>query len=357
LVRAVAVVTVVLTALIGASAASATNERRELTVMTQNLYLGSSLAPVLGASDLPSFVAGVAAVYGSVRFTDFPTRAAAIAGEIERERPALVGVQEVSNWVATPTRAGPTPPSFDFLSILQAQLAARGLDYEVAAVSNNANVGPAPLVAPDVGCVAVFPVPDCLLTFMDRDVILVDAGLTGLTWGSPDSGNFLAQESFTLPNGTAVSFNRGWASIDVAWQGAAFRFLDTHLETEDFAAVQEEQARELLTELMGTPGATVAVGDFNSAPDRSTTRTYRILTRRWLDDAWSDNPADPGFTCCQNEFLANPVSQLRSRIDLVLTHDGAHGHDARVVGAVPFQAQPPFWPSDHAGVVATVRLP
>jgi endonuclease/exonuclease/phosphatase family metal-dependent hydrolase len=357
LVRAVAIVSVVVPAVFGASATSGASERRELPVMTQNLYLGSSLAPVLMATDGPSFVAGVATVYGSMRFTDFPTRAAAIADAIERERPALIGLQEVSNWVATPTRVGPTPPSFDFLSILQTQLAARGLDYAVAAVSDNANVGPAPLVAPDVGCVVAVPIPDCVLSFMDRDVILVNQGIEGLAWSNPASGNFTTQQSFSLPDGTSVSFNRGWASIDVTWQGAAFRFLDTHLETEDFPTVQEEQGRELLTELMRTRGATVVVGDFNSAADGSTTRTYRILTRRWLDDAWSDDPAHPGFTCCQNELLANPVSQLGSRIDLVLTHDGAHGHDARLVGAVPFQAQPPFWPSDHAGVVATVRLP
>ena len=40
-----------------------------------------------------------------------------------------------------------------------AELAARGLDYEVAGVSQNANIGPAPLVAPGFGCLAVQPVP------------------------------------------------------------------------------------------------------------------------------------------------------------------------------------------------------
>ena len=93
-------------------------------------------------------MAGVAEIYGSMLFTDFPVRAAKIADMIAAEKPEVIGLQEVSSWVATPTHAGPTPPSFDFLAILQEQLAARGLDYEVAAVSNNAHIGPVPLVFP-----------------------------------------------------------------------------------------------------------------------------------------------------------------------------------------------------------------
>jgi endonuclease/exonuclease/phosphatase family metal-dependent hydrolase len=348
----VAVTTTVV--VVGPAPAQAT-EVPELTVMTQNLYLGSSLQPVLEATDGPSFVAAVATVYGTVLFTNFPARAAAIADEIATERPTLIGLQEVSRWTATPTHAGPNPPSLDFLAILQAALAQRGLDYVVAAVSDNASVGPAPLVAPSFGCLPFTTTPDCVLTFADRDVVLVDHDVDHLRWTNPRHGNFVAQQLLPVPGGPPVSFNRGWASIDVSFRGAGVRFLTTHLETEDFPAVQEAQARELLTELMQTGGAEIAVGDFNSAADGSTTRTYRILTRRWLDDAWPDR-AGPGFSCCQNGTLSNPVSQLTSRIDLVLTHDGARGRDAHLVGTTPFQAQPPFWPSDHAGVVAAVRL-
>ena len=43
---------------------------------------------------------------------------------------------------------GANPPSYDFLAILQAALAQRGLHYRVAVVSQNADIGPAPLVAP-----------------------------------------------------------------------------------------------------------------------------------------------------------------------------------------------------------------
>lgn len=68
------------------------------------------------------------------------------------------------------------------------------------------------------------------------------------------------------------------------------------------------------------------------------------------------NPGDPGLTCCQNATLTNPTSEFHSRIDLVLTHGAARAVEAHVVGNTLFQATPPLWPSDHAGVVATVRI-
>ncbi len=50
------------------------------------------------------------------------------------------------------------------------------------------------------------------------------------------------------------------------------------------------------------------------------------------------------------------MSQLRTRIDLVLTHGRVHAKSAEVVGDQPIGTSPPFWASDHAGVVATLRL-
>jgi endonuclease/exonuclease/phosphatase family metal-dependent hydrolase len=338
--------------------------RAEVTVMSQNLYLGSSLTPALTAPDAPAFVRAVAQIYGTMLFTNFPVRAARIADTIAAELPDVIGLQEVSNWVATPTDAGPTPPSFDFLAILQAQLVARGLDYEVAAVSNNAHIGPAPLVFPPVGCNEPPPTApssfDCVVELSDRDVILVNADTPGLEWSNAQSGRFEAQATATVPTGNPqmptaeVSFDRGWVAIDVTYQRRSFRFVDTHLEVEDFPAVQQAQAVELLAGPMRPGRALIAVGDFNSAADGTTTATYAELTRRWLRDLVPT--PDPSYTCCQNGLLINPVSQLTQRIDLVLTHGAAHGIEAHVdIGAIT-DGVPPLWASDHAGVVATVEV-
>lgn len=332
--------------------AQARDERGQprLTVMTRNIYLGSSLTPALTATSPQAFLGAVATIYATAQFTNFPSRAEALAYEIETTAPDLVGLQEVSQWLTT----GPgTPPSQDFLEILQAAMAARGLHYSVAAVSENANIGPVPLVSPCASTV----VGACTVTLQDRDVILVREDKPALHWAAPKNGTYTAQQFFAppLPGAPPVSFNRGWTSIDGKYRGERFHFVNTHLETQDFPAVQVTQAQEFLAGPAFGPGADIAVGDFNSAADGSTTTSYASLTSAFTD-AWVVNGGDPGYSCCQNSMLTNPVPQAGSRIDLVLSHGDVAPVAARLVGNVPFQAAPPFWASDHSGVVATLRL-
>lgn len=336
----------------------------QLTVMTQNLYLGSSLTPAITATTPEAFVAAVATIYGTAVFTDFPRRAEAIADTIAAEEPDLIGLQEVTRWIAQPTVAGPTPPSFDFLTILSAELEERGLDYSVGAVSENADIGPAPLVAPAYGCAPpTDPTqPACVVTLQDRDVILVNDDTRRLRVLGSASGTYEAQEVLTPPVGAPVSFGRGWAYVDARYHGRKFRFVNTHLEVEDFAATQEAQGRQFLAGPARTRGRVIATGDFNSAADPATTATptttYADLTRRWFRDAWQVNHDDPGASCCQKGDLSNPVSQLTTRIDLILTHGRVGARSAHLVGDAPMPGAvaPPFWASDHAGVVARLRL-
>jgi endonuclease/exonuclease/phosphatase family metal-dependent hydrolase len=342
-----------------AEAGDGGHSRPQVTVMTQNLYLGSPLDPALDPSvDTPQeFVAAVAQIYATALLTDFPTRAEAIADTIAREQPDLIGLQEVTNWVAAPTHPGPTPPSQDFLAILVSELRERGLDYEVAAVANNADIGPAPLVAPQFGCGVT--AADCVVTLQDRDVILVNDDTPGLHWSDARSGRYAAQQTFTPPGSPPVSFARGWASIEAKYRGERFRFVNTHLEVASFAAVQEAQAREFAAGPARSNHAVIAVGDFNSAADGSTTDTYDFLAGLF-QDVWRVNPGDPGFTCCQNGTLSNRTSLLNERIDLILTRSSqrtkVRAVEAHVVGDTPFQQSVPRWPSDHAGVVATLAL-
>ena len=162
-------------------------QARELKVMTQNLYLGSSLDAATGATDPTEFLVAAANIYATVQFTNFPARAEAIAAEVAANNPDIIGLQEVSNWISV----GPgAPPSLDFLAILQQALQNQGLSYSVAAVSNNANVGPIPLLAPCSGQ----QFPSCFLTFKDRDVILVNDDSLGLEISNPQSGRYTAQQ-------------------------------------------------------------------------------------------------------------------------------------------------------------------
>jgi len=336
-------------------------DKRALTVMTQNLYLGSSLDSALAATTPQQFVGAVATIYGTALFTDFPTRAAAIAATIEQKKPDLIGLQEVSKWTANATHQGPTPVSQDFLSILQGELTKAGLDYEVASVSNNADIGPAPLVSPSLGCQVAAPVPDCVVTLQDRDVILVNAKTPELEWSNPQSGNYATQQLFAPPAGDPISFDRGWATIDGTYQGKKFHMANTHLEVENSPTVQEAQAKEFLAGPAKGHGAVIATGDFNSAADGSTTTSFADLTKSFFNDSWAVNGGDPGLSCCQNGTLTNPGSEFATRIDLILTHAAVRAESAELVGDTPFRTQTlpdlrPIWASDHAGVVAKLRL-
>jgi len=328
--------------------------KRELTVMTQNMYLGSSLNPALEAKTPEAFVEAVARIYATVQYTNFPQRAEAIADEIQQQDPDLIGLQEVSKW----TTGGVNPPAgYDFLAILENDLNARGLHYTVASVSHNANIGPAPLALADQGCVQPGPVITCSVQLEDRDVILVNDDTPGLTWSNPQSGRYATQQTIESPVGP-LSFDRGWASIDARLKQLPFRFVTTHLETEESPLVQQAQAAEFLAG-PGKGGTIIATGDFNSASDGSTTTSYAQLTAPGkFRDSWNEKLLGPGNSCCQESntpplapgALNNPVSTLRTRIDLILSRGAARsdGDDAHLISDTPFQATPPFWPSDHA---------
>jgi endonuclease/exonuclease/phosphatase family metal-dependent hydrolase len=336
--------------------------KRDLTVMTQNLYLGSSLAPALEAKTPEAFVEAVARIYATVQYTNFPQRAEAIADEIKEKDPDLIGLQEVSKWT---TGGVNPPPGYDFLAILESDLNARGLHYSTASVAHNAKIGPAPLALADQGCVQPGPVITCSVQLEDRDVILVNDDTPGLTWSNPQSGRYATQQAIESPVGP-LSFDRGWASIDARLKQQPFRFVTTHLETEESPLVQQAQANEFLAG-PGKGGTIIATGDFNSASNGSTTTSYAQLTAPGkFRDSWNEKLLGPGNSCCQESntpplapgALNNPVSTLRTRIDLILSRGAARsdGDDAELIGDTPFQATPPFWPSDHAGVVSLLHL-
>jgi endonuclease/exonuclease/phosphatase family metal-dependent hydrolase len=336
--------------------------KRDLTVMTQNLYLGSSLNPALEAATPEAFVEAVARIYATVQYTNFPQRAEAIADEVQEKAPDLIGLQEVSKW----TTGGVNPPAgYDFLAILENDLEARGLHYTAASIAHNAKIGPAPLALAEQGCVQPGPTITCSVELEDRDVILVNDDTPGLTWSNPQSGRYATQQSIESPVGP-LSFDRGWASIDATLKHQPFRFVDTHLETEESPLVQQTQAAEFLAG-PGKGGTIVVTGDFNSAADGSTTTSYAQLTAPGkFRDSWNEKLLGPGVSCCQESdtpplapgALNNPVSTLATRIDLILSRGAARsdGDDAELIGDTPLQANPPFWPSDHAGVVSVLRL-
>ena len=338
------------------TAQAAPREPARLTVMTQNLYLGSSLDSAIEAQDAVEFLEAVATIYGTAVATDFPLRAQTIAKAIADEQPDLIGLQEVTKWSAARIDGGPDLPNYDFLEILMAALEAEGLTYSVVGTVNNASIS-APLVNPALECDGTFPAFDCNATLLDRDAILVnDNSGIKVTPRSLSTGRFAAQASLATPLGPR-SFDRGWLYVDMEYQGREFRFANTHLEVESYASIQQKQAREFIQIVkQDRPGPLIATGDFNSAADGSNTRSYAILTD-YFSDMWRESRHGLGLTCCQADMLQNPESDYSVRIDLIMGKGKLGSNWARVL-PLPIEGaeEVPLWGSDHGGVITQIRL-
>ena len=68
----------------------------KINVMTRNIYVGTDVDTVLSATDPNQIPQLVAYAFQMLLDTDFPERAKVLAKEIKRNKPDLVGLQEVS---------------------------------------------------------------------------------------------------------------------------------------------------------------------------------------------------------------------------------------------------------------------
>src|SRR5215216_5454248 len=126
----------------------------------------------------------------------------------------------------------------------------------------------------------------------------------------------------------------------------------------DLKAIQVAQGDELLSGPANTSLPVILVGDFNSRVDGTGTETYGNLIEAGFEDAWSaTHPGELGNTWGHRADLLNTTVNLTQRLDLVLFRNNLCALDAEVVGDELADRTPSgLWPSDHAGVVASLGL-
>jgi endonuclease/exonuclease/phosphatase family metal-dependent hydrolase len=319
----------------------------QITVMTQNLYVGADVDAVIGAlasSDPSDDVPALLFAIQTLGETDFRARADAVADAIARTRPHVVGLQEVSVIDIDLTGLGlPVVVHLDFLAILQAKLAERGLNYRLAAQVQN---------------ITAVPLPG--ISLVDHDAMLVDADR--VTVVSASGQNFAANVGVVAPG---VELKRGWVTARTTIDGQAYTFVSLHAEA-DLAGAHLDGLRALqIGEVVGTVAGdarVVMMGDFNDVPGSS---MHQVMTGAGLTDVWAAlRPGVVGFTCCHLPNLSDPVADFSQRIDYVFTR-GIAGPNGKVIGQIDrFGDVPadrlagpahPIWPSDHAGVFAALR--
>lgn len=237
---------------------------------------------------------------------------------------------------------------FDFLQLLLQSLASDGLHYRVAVQQTNFDSSVQLAGAPLPG------------SFADRDAILVNADDPAyrLQLLGTGAAHYTSQLAFPTLLGP-VDFDRGYVWADLRTSGRVWRMVDTHFEAYAGFGAQlhdytGDQAAELLAALPANR-TTVVVGDLNSAADDPLLHGYSVLVDGGFGDTWTAlYPADPGLTCCRNDDLSGGT--LNQRIDYVLYRGPVTPLDATVTGLAPRADTPPRWPTDHAGVVATLAI-
>lgn len=319
-----------------------------LTVYSQNVYVGTDVDAVLGApaDQLPSAIGQALMTFAA---TDWPSRADAMAARIVSANADVVALNELT--ILTVNGLEPLLPNLavDFLPILQAQIAARGGKYRLA---------------------ALVPETDANLAFgggtirlQDFDALLVREGLSFTTVAERQ---YAAKAPVSLGGLGSFDLVRGFAAVEIPVKGSTVRVVATHLEPLETAPVlQSAQAAELLAWLGTSPMRTIVAGDLNSEPrNLDPAAPYQQFVAAGFRDSWlarTGGNGDPGYTCCHATDLQNARSLLDRRLDHVFTWSPQPGQGA--VKATLFGADPAdrtaggLWPSDHAGIVATVTFP
>ena len=324
-----------------------------LKVMTYNMYLGANLQPLFGVSD-PEDVPGIVdGLWAHVQQVDFNVRAVAIARRIAEAQPDVVGLQELSVYQTAPlSNPDQLSTEYDFLQILLDELARQGSPYRAVSVIETFSRS--------------LPSSTEWVRWTDRNAIIVRDDLTPaeLTTASPMGAKFATPLPVQIA-GTTIELTRGWASVDVRFQGAWLRVLDTHFEA-FHPLVRQAQVGELATLTSSSPYPVILAGDINLYPEgqRPMDQTaWDLLTRAGFVDSWLESRSGlPAYTAGQPDDLnCTLASTLDNTVDFVL-HDtdgavDAVRHSGDIVGEDPSdctRTTPPLWPSDHAGVV--VRL-
>jgi endonuclease/exonuclease/phosphatase family metal-dependent hydrolase len=328
-----------------------------LKVMTWNIYVGTNVDIILGASD-PSQVPVLAAeAFQLLLSTDFPARAEAIVDQIEETSPHLIGLQEISLLrIQSPgglVMGGTTPAEtvvLDYLQILMNALQARGLEYKVAGMIQNTDAevpmitGQDPLTFDDV-------------RLTDFDVILArqDVDISNVLVANYDA-------KLTVP-GLGIEVLRGFVAVDAIVQKQTYRFVNTHLEPfSSGEAIQLAQAQELLAAVAGEINPVILTGDLNTRPPDA--ETYALLQSEGLIDSWTINEqanrSNPdGYTSNHDDDLRNDVVDLHERIDFIMVKEAEK--EVRVKASVigdelHDRTSSDLWPSDHAGIIAKLRF-
>ncbi|MCK4754812.1 MAG: endonuclease/exonuclease/phosphatase family protein [Calditrichia bacterium] len=328
-------------------------------VMSRNVYIGTDVDLVLEAEDIESIPLLVQIAYQLLQSTDFSSRAVALAEEISKTRPHLIGLQEMSKfYIQSPgdmADGGMTPATdlfLDFFEILMEAIEAKGLDYEMAAVVKNANVE-LPMIT-GVDNMGNYTFDD--IRIEDHDVILVRSDVD---YSNPVAVRY--DSMLVVDPSIGLVIPRGYVKVNAQVGQISLVFANTHIEAAPLVNLRLAQTTQLLDAVKDETVPVIVVGDFNS--QATTGETYQFVISEGYNDVWIDNTLTynaNGYTFGHSSNLTNSEPSLFERIDFIFA--GPQGNPVVGEGFVLGDEKRDMttsglWPSDHAGVVTKLTYP
>jgi len=325
-----------------------------ISVMSWNVYVGADVDAIILAlsdgdptNDLDALLAGL----DELEATDFLARAGAFADEIEARRPHAVGLQEITTFNIDLSQAGGPIVVLDFLPIIEAELAARGLKYTVAGSVLNIDI----------------ELMGGLIRMQDYDVLLVDDDRVRVLGAVAKTFDVNLVDFPEIPLPPEIALRRGYVMAQLATDNDVYTVVSTHPEPDlfgfDLSQLRAGQITEIVT-VLGDANPAIVMGDLNDVPG---SLMYQVLADVGFADVWEEfRPGVEGFTCCHLTDLSNPLPGHTKQLDYILARGIGHpqaGLQGRIdrLGDVPGDkiAGPYYriWPSDHAGLLAEFVMP
>jgi endonuclease/exonuclease/phosphatase family metal-dependent hydrolase len=353
----------------------------QVNVMTRNVYLGADLTDGVQAGNLQELVNAAGGILNQVDQNDFTIRAKGLAAEIRKQKPDLVGLQEVALWRTEPCTESPLPPKattvkYDYLDLLlkelnkgtkryRAVITQPEFDFEIQANTDGDESTAAP------GCPLGSEINGRLTM---RDVILARRGNVKTSKPKSDTFDKLLQ---VRPAGVPVNVTRGWTRVDAkVGRSPKFRFVNTHLEAFDSSEanhtnngpdvgngeVREAQAKELYAK--GGPATgklpVILLGDLNSDQKTEVKPGDALAYTALLGAGFVERSTSNPLGCCLNADVitvngGGKSTDFDHKVDHVMTNARKRVKLVRsvVTGLNPVNG---FWDSDHAGIFSRLRV-
>jgi len=325
---------------------SAVSASAAVRAATLNLYIGSDVSQAIGAPDIPGLERAAGTIYEEIVASSPKQRMNIQARLIKRQRPDVIGVQEVETVYRGP-KGDPAPATeivFDYERLLLKALRKRGIPYKPVVRVTNVDVEAPTDAGFDVRLV-------------DHDLLLVRRAKR-IKVQQTGAANFETELEVPLAGGAGGTLRvpRGYVEAGVKVRGERLHVVNTHFEA-FIAAARNAQAEELLAPggPLDSPRPVILLGDLNSDPQGTSSGDSAEAYQMMIASGFKDRGVTRN-TCCWSADLIGGA--LSVRIDHVLVKPGARGLGARRTGAgnSPLTSAGQF-PSDHTGVFSKLRFP